>query len=227
MSVEPKVTNQSTKTQVKESPSWILNYNLISGSLWSFILLNIIAVSCFYSTYELFDLTSIWTIIVQSLAIVEIYNSAVGNVKSPVLTTLMQVSSRLLLVFGIFTALPQSPANIHWSYITLTIAWSVTETMRYYYYAANIISNGNPPSYMKWFRYNSFIILYPMGISSECIMIYKSLNEAELVYGLWYKWFLIGCLLTYIPGSYTLFTYMLKQRSKVMKQLKSDKKKSS
>lgn len=58
-----------------------------------------------------------------------------------------------------------------------------------------------------------------MGISSEVSIIYKSLDEAQFVYGAVYKYFLIACLAIYVPGSYTLYSYMLKQRKKQMKKL--------
>ncbi|KAG7731132.1 hypothetical protein KL948_003412 [Ogataea haglerorum] len=183
------------------SPSWIVNYNIISGALWSFVLVNTLLVAVLYSGYEVFDLTSTWNTLIQCCAVVEIYNSAVGNVRSPLVTTVMQVASRLLLVIGIFTILPDSPANAHWSYITMITAWAISEIIRYYYYAVNILSEGNPPAILKWLRYNAFLILYPVGISSECTMIYKSLDEAALAVGEWYKWFLIACLAVYVPGS--------------------------
>ncbi|KAH3670569.1 hypothetical protein OGAPHI_001084 [Ogataea philodendri] len=200
------------------SPSWIVNYNIISGALWSFVLVNTSLVAILYSGYEIFDLTATWNTLIQCLAVTEIYNSAVGNVRSPLVTTVVQVSSRLLLVIGIFTVLPDSPANAHWAYISMITAWSISEIIRYYYYAANILSEGNPPQTLKWLRYNAFLILYPIGISSEWTMIYKSLDEAALSVGDWYKWFLVVCLGIYFPGAYVMYTHMLKQRRKEAKK---------
>lgn len=201
------------------SPMWITNYNLLSGGLWAFILLNTIITAIFFGQPEMFTLTNNWVVLVQCCAVVEIYNSAVGNVKSPLLTTVMQVASRLLIVLGIFKALPYSPGNYHWVYITLCIAWSTTETVRYYYYAAKLLTHDNTPKKLTWLRYSLFTVLYPMGISSEVSIIYKSLDEAQFVYGAVYKYFLIACLAIYVPGSYTLYSYMLKQRKKQMKKL--------
>lgn len=216
-----------TAKKPSEPPSWIANYNITSGCLWSFILVKTIATSIWYGQPELFYSTSNWVTVIQCGAIIEIYNSLVGNVKSPVMTTIMQVASRLLLVVGIFQVLPYSPGNFNWSYITLSIAWSVTEIIRYYYYAANILSKGNPPVLLTWLRYNTFIILYPMGIGSECYIIFLSLEEAFYSVGKWYMIFLILCLAAYVPGSFVLYTYMMKQRKKVMRKLAGENEKVS
>ncbi|QPG76816.1 hypothetical protein FOA43_004210 [Brettanomyces nanus] len=207
----------------QDPPAWIANYNLISGSLWSFILVNTAVSSVFFGQPQIFDLTSTLLTLIQLCAIIEIYNSVVGNVRSPLFTTIMQGASRLLIVLGIFQALPDSPGNYHWVYISLSVAWSTTEIIRYYYYAAKLLSNNHPPALLTWLRYNTFIILYPIGISSEVTIIFKSLEEAEFVYGPGYKYFLILCLIAYIPGSYILYSYMLKQRSKEMKRLGEEK----
>lgn len=51
-------------------------------------------------------------------------------------------------------------------------------------------------------RYNTFYVLYPLGISSECLMVYKALGPAgELVSPL-YRWFLIAVLGIYVPGEF-------------------------
>lgn len=45
-------------------------------------------------------------------------------------------------------------------------------------------------------------MLYPLGISSECLMVYKALGPAgELVSPL-YRWFLIAVLGIYVPGEF-------------------------
>lgn len=160
----------------------------------------------------------------------------------------MQVASRLLLTWGIAYNFPQttkySPA-----YSTMLLAWSVTELIRYSYFVFLLGSSGVPrlwtwlryvPSHfisptrrcilyivMTRFtecliRYNTFFVLYPLGVASECWLVYSAIPPASKIderygYALW------GILATYIPGFYTLFTHMLKQRSKVMKAAKTEK----
>jgi very-long-chain (3R)-3-hydroxyacyl-CoA dehydratase len=72
-----------------------------------------------------------------------------GLVRSPVTTTLMQVASRLLLVWGVvdqFPSVANSPA-----YVTMLTAWGVTEIVRYYFYMLAL--RGAVPGFMNWLRY--------------------------------------------------------------------------
>lgn len=199
-------------------------YNNISASLWTVVLGNTFFGGLLLGPL-LFDKTSRILTVIQTLALVEVYNSIVGNVRSPVLTTLMQVASRLLVVWGIFTLLPDSPANTSAAYITLCVSWSITEIVRYLFYSQSIVTNGNPPKLLTWLRYNLFFVLYPLGVGSELTMICLSLDTAESQVGSWYKWLLIASMLSYIPGFPVLFGHMLKQRKKVMKTLYSKKQK--
>jgi hypothetical protein len=65
-------------------------------------------------------------------------------------------------------------------------------------------------------RYNTFMVLYPLGISSECWLVYQAIAPASQIderlgYALW------AILAIYVPGSYILFTHMLKQRRRIQK----------
>lgn len=203
----------------KGSPSpkrWLIAYNSISASLWSIILFNTIFLGVSVGQPFLFIKTNMITTLIQTLAVIEIYNSAAGYVKSPLFTTVTQIFSRLLLVWGIMQALPESPANYHWVYISLCLSWSITEIIRYSYYAANLANPDAIPAWLVWLRYTTFYVLYPTGVSSEMYMIYLSLDSASKVYGLWARYALIAILYTYGPGFYMLYTYMIKQRKKVL-----------
>jgi very-long-chain (3R)-3-hydroxyacyl-CoA dehydratase len=85
-------------------------------------------------------------------------------------------------------------------------------------------------------RYNTFYVLYPIGISSECILIWKALKPAVTLHPL-YQWFLVAMLVIYVPGttplltdeigilngpdqpnhtgSYIMYTHMIAQRQRV------------
>lgn len=74
----------------------------------------------------------------------------IGVVRAPVFTTLMQVASRFLLVWGIAYHFPQttqySPA-----YSSMLVAWSVTEIIRYSYFVFVIAGKG-VPAFVTWLR---------------------------------------------------------------------------
>lgn len=51
-------------------------------------------------------------------------------------------------------------------------------------------------------RYNTFYVLYPVGISSECALAFKALSPAEEFHPL-YWWFIVAVLAIYVPGMST------------------------
>lgn len=208
--------SQFTTEQSKHPKRWLIAYNSISSSLWLLVLFNTLFLHRFLGPILLFEKLRIFLIFVQSLALIEVVNSATGVVRSPLFTTASQVASRLLIVLGIFLVLPYSPANYHWVYVSLNVSWAVTEIVRYSYYALNLKDPENVPYVLTWLRYTLFYVLYPAGVASEVSIIYLSLGEAEKAVGSWYRYFLTAILFTYPPGLYTLYTYMIKQRKKVL-----------
>lgn len=204
------------KAPAAHPKKWLIAYNSISASLWSIVLFNTVFLGALLGQPHLFDKTNVVLTLVQLCAVVEIVNSVTGVVKSPVFTTVSQVLSRLLIVLGIMQLLPDSPANHHWVYTTLTLSWAVTEIVRYSYYAANLKDAASVPYWLTWLRYSLFYVLYPTGVASEVSMIYMSLGAAKETVGAWYLWLLFAILFTYPPGLYTLYTYMIRQRKKVL-----------
>lgn len=220
------MSSTAKTTSIEKPPKkWLIAYNSISSSLWSVVFFNTIFLGSLLGQPLLFEKTNFILTAVQCCAVVEIFNSAFGIVKSPIVTTTTQVFSRLLIVIGILQLLPNSPANTHWVYITLNLSWSITEIIRYAYYASNLANPSQVPHILTWLRYSTFWVLYPTGVSSELAMIYLSLDEARNVYGDVCYYSLIVIMLTYAPGFYTLYTYMIKQRKKVLGTPSSNEKK--
>ncbi|KAH6724021.1 protein-tyrosine phosphatase-like protein [Leptodontidium sp. MPI-SDFR-AT-0119] len=107
----------------------------------------------------------------------------------------MQVASRLLLVWGVVDTFPFLAKSA--GYSSMLIAWSVTEVVRYSYFVFTL--SGYSPGFISWLRYNLFYVLYPLGISSECWLIYKAIEPAkEIRQEL--AWLLQLILFVYVPG---------------------------
>lgn len=106
----------------------------------------------------------------------------------------MQVSSRLLLIWAVVNRYPSATAPSPF-YSFMLLAWSVTEVIRYSYFVWNLQGKG-VPGFVTWLRYNTFYVLYPIGISSECMLVWKASMVAErpLQLVLW------GVLGVYVPG---------------------------
>lgn len=219
-----KNNNMSNKKTISAFSPLAL-YNLISAIGWSYILYSVIFNYPKLGQPLFFIKTKSIVTLVQCGAIIEILNSILGIVRSPILTTIAQVASRLLVVIGIFQLLPESENAQKLPYITLLFAWSITEIVRYMFYFFTLTVKNGAPKCLIYLRYNLFWILYPTGVTSELLIIYSSLNWAQSKFCVWYKWTLIGSMLTYIPGLPMLFLHMVAQRKKVMKSLRETHKK--
>lgn len=112
----------------------------------------------------------------------------------------MQVSSRLLLVWPIVNVFPQLATSPIYS--SMLLAWSVTEVIRYSYFALAV--SGFQPKLVTWLRYNTFFVLYPLGISSECFLIFKAIEPARALRPE-FAWGLIAILVIYVPGEPSSF----------------------
>ncbi|KAH6914156.1 protein tyrosine phosphatase [Coprinopsis sp. MPI-PUGE-AT-0042] len=164
------------------------------------------------------------TTFVQSFALLEVVHALLGWVRSPVTTTTMQVASRLFLVWGITTQFPETHANP--IYASMVFAWSVTEVIRYTFYALNLL--GINSSLLVWLRYTTFYVLYPLGASSEAFLTLATLPQTILPTYLHSfppkpieKWsidqYARGILfLIWWPGLYAMYSYMIGQRRKVL-----------
>lgn len=119
-----------------------------------------------------------------------------GVVPAPVFTTAMQVASRLFLMWAICYPFPHLNASAVYS--SMLCAWSTTEVIRYSYFALKQVEA--VPGWLHWLRYSAFLILYPIGISSEVAMTVKALLGPAADLAPWYPYALGAVLLSYIPG---------------------------
>ncbi|KAH7354131.1 tyrosine phosphatase-like protein [Plectosphaerella cucumerina] len=208
------------KAPKRSSPvknAYLILYNAVSAVAWLVVLGRTVAVFSSRGPSFVPLVVADWTRWTQTAAGMEILHSLFGIVRSPFLTTLMQVLSRFLLVWGVvfpFPWLAQSPV-----YSSMLLAWSITEVIRYSYFALNL--SGLQPKALVWLRYNTFFVLYPIGILSECTLVYMAAEPLKM-FGELAPYISYIILAIYVPGSYVLYTYMMKQRSKVMRSLRAE-----
>lgn len=160
----------------------------------------------------------------QTLAILEVFHAMLGLVRSPVGTTLMQITSRVTLVWPILHVCASARSSV--GVPMLLVAWSVTEVVRYSFYALGLFNA--VPYFLTWIRYTFFIVLYPLGVTGELLTLIGSLPEVaekrhfslempnSLNMAISFYWILIGCALLYIPGFPQLYLYMFAQRRKLL-----------
>jgi len=153
---------------------------------------------------------------VQSLAALEVLHVLVGLVRSPLPTTLMQVSSRLILVWAIVARFPLTHSNPF--YTTMVLAWSLTEVPRYVYYALGLLGV-DAPSWLTWLRYSTFYVLYPIGAGSEALVALSTISEwqnGQYLNWVLEDWIKAGMVFIWIPGLYVMYTHMIRMRRKVL-----------
>ncbi|KAK5725772.1 hypothetical protein LTR15_003962 [Elasticomyces elasticus] len=214
---------------------YLILYNFVSAILWSVVLgrsLLIAGLHGYGSVHAGVGEFTKWT---QTLAALEIVHAAIGTlcrlrsvhgmntdmvaglVRAPLMTTVMQVASRFLLVWGVVFFFPTTTSQSR-AYTSMLLAWSVTEVVRYSYFAISL-GYGKVPERLIWVRYNAFFALYPIGISSECWLVWQSRAPGVKRWGTRWEWFCWAVLFIYVPGAYILFTHMMAQRRKVMRSL--------
>ncbi|KAK7422415.1 hypothetical protein QQX98_001694 [Neonectria punicea] len=211
-----------TAAPPKRQPSvlnkaYLILYNFASAVAWTVVLGRTVSMLGLRGPQFVYLGVGEWTKWTQTVAAMEILHSLLGVVRAPLHTTLAQVASRLLLVWPIVDAFPRLALQ-SW-YSSMLIAWSTTEVIRYSFFTLSL--SGVQPRFLAWLRYTTFYVLYPIGITSECALILQSIEPARALNPS-YPLVLYGILVIYVPGSFMLFTHMMKQRSKVMRYLKAE-----
>ncbi|CAD5230291.1 unnamed protein product [Bursaphelenchus okinawaensis] len=210
---------------MKVSDLYLFGYNAVQVLGWGSVLVKtvsgLLAGNSFTALYENVE----WELqVFQTAAVMEIIHSLVGLVRSPVMTTVTQVFSRVFVLWAIMYKVPSSRASF--GVPMLLIAWSVTEVIRYSYYALNLVNA--VPYVLTWARYSFFIALYPLGASGEVITMLSALkeidqkkhftvempNSANIGFSFYYVVILLA--LYYLPGFPQMYFYMFGQRKKVL-----------
>ncbi|GAB0092336.1 Very-long-chain (3R)-3-hydroxyacyl-CoA dehydratase [Sergentomyia squamirostris] len=205
---------------------YLILYNVGQVLGWSYMLYQLVA----YYTIDSGSGKSLWdylyltVIIFQNAAVLEIVHAAIGIVPSNVIITTFQVLSRVMVVCGVVMATPT--AKVSPGLPLALLAWSVTEIIRYGYYALNLIKN--VPSIVTWLRYTTFIALYPIGVTGELLCFYWAQDYAKS-HGVWsmempnrwnatfsYFYFLWLVMLLYIPLFPQMYLHMFAQRRKIL-----------
>lgn len=215
------------------SQRYLLAYNGICFLLWTIVTLRALVLIPVLSSHDklhglfdaLFPLLK-WT---QTIALLEIVHALVGLVRASPFTTAMQVFSRILVVWLALDRYPEIVSTTtSWGKSTagsttgpiafsgILVAWGITEVIRYGFFVWKTMVSEQIPSLLTWLRYNTFFVLYPIGISSECLLMYLSLGPAAKE-GKNLDLFFKIVMFIYVPGSYVLYTHMMTQRRKVLR----------
>lgn len=198
--------------------AYLVLYNAASASAWAIVLFRVVSSllqhqdpSAVAPTVDSFARTT------QTFAVMEILHALTGPypppplprfpanpplrpgvVPAPVFTTIMQVFSRLVLVWGIAQPFPQLTASAWYS--SMLVAWATTEVVRYSFFVLKQVEA--VPAWLNWLRYSGFLVLYPVGISSEVAMIVKAVAGPAGELTDEYPLVLMSILGLYVPGEF-------------------------
>jgi len=228
-----KSTTQKQSSSSKLTTVYLLIYNSILTIGWTLILYETVrrvitynSLSDFWDCYGLWVAIEVPLKICQTAAFLEVIHAMFGLVRSNPVIVFVQIISRVFLVWGVANYIPHAQLSI--GILLAVTAWSITEIIRYAYYALNLFQAS--PQWLTWCRYSFFIVLYPLGVTGELVTIiratrtiypeyirnrYSILLPNKFNFGFDYFYFLIVVLLayTYFP---TMYTHMFKQRDKTL-----------
>jgi very-long-chain (3R)-3-hydroxyacyl-CoA dehydratase len=226
-------TPPRSRTPSSPTQKYLLAYNALCLILWSTVTLRaILLIPTLTALGQLENLLPAlfpllkWT---QTIALLEVVHAVIGLVRASPFTTAMQVASRILLVWVVLELFPQIvvKTNIFGrseagsttgpvAFSGILLAWGITEIIRYGFFVWKAAISERVPPILTWLRYSTFFVLYPIGISSECLLMYLALEPAAKQ-GKGVDLLLKIVLFIYVPGSYILFTHMMAQRRRVIK----------
>ncbi|KAI0130525.1 phosphatase-like protein [Xylariales sp. AK1849] len=171
--------------------SYLLAYNAVSFLLWGRLLFN--TLSALPTAYTQSHLRGLYTDLLpllagtQSLALLEVLHAALGLVGASPLTAALQIGGKNLVVWTVMVRFPEiiigkdgdeQDALGIWAFWGCVLAWGCSEVVRYGYFVIQLYS-GDTPDWLKWLRYNAFLVLYPVGMLSEAALVYLALTQVS------------------------------------------------
>ena len=192
--------------------AYFVVYNFANLLGWSWLLYTAITHLSTKFHFSLAYNTIDYLRIIQTVAVLEPLHALVLHTN--VMNTVMQVASRLLIVWGPHYMWQSEEIRMHFSYSVLLMAWSTAEIIRYGFYFTKEM--GFNSYVMTYLRYTGFIVLYPIGVAMEVLTLYQVTLQDHR-----FNWILYAIMSSYIPGLYILYTHMLRQRKKILSPKKN------
>ena len=157
--------------------AYLFVYNVVSLLGWAYCLFfTLQSFAQGRSAGQLWEDIGVVLTYTQSLAGMEILHSLFRFVRSPLLSTFIQVMSRVLIVW--YYMVPAEACHHHWSLYLMVTSWCIIEVVRYTFYGLLIALNNKVervPHALFWLRYNLYNVLYPTGITGELVQMYVAL----------------------------------------------------
>lgn len=187
--------------------------NVVSLAVWSYLLL-VVGVPLFTdrNAFLISDITTLVYILrgVQLFQICDILLILLGKSKGSIMGAFFQILGR-----NIVTLVFISPESHRLRFAAVVILWAMADVNRYLYY---LFKNNLLTGFL---RYNSFIILYPLGVYSEMMVINDFLKINSETISEAYVYIVRFIQGSIILGMVFLYRYMLNSRKKYLKTLET------
>ncbi|GAQ80450.1 3-hydroxyacyl-CoA dehydratase PASTICCINO 2 [Klebsormidium nitens] len=204
---------------------YLILYNMILAGGWTLVLVKAIEALRTSGPETCIEACIPALQVFQTLAILEIFHSLFGIVRSPLFSNIVQVFSRVFVLWAIVYSFPEVRTSVFGS--SLCIAWALSEIIRYVFYALKE-ALGEAPYIVLWLRYTLFIVLYPVGAGSEVVLTVLALpfvaaskkfsypmpNRLNFAFDFYPV--ACGVLFSYLYGFPFMYTHMLVQRKKAL-----------
>lgn len=185
---------------------YLAAYNFIAFVFWALYL-------AFYFTggFQMNSINLFLLNMAQGMAVLEILHVIAKWVKSPVVSTSVQVFSRILILvlINVFIQNYSTLFVFTTGVKIVSIAWGVTELVRYSLYFLSLF--GKQPAALLWMRYSFFIVLYPLGVTGEWFILVTPTVTNGIAFTA-YNIFLAASVFSYGYYFPVLYKYMWAQR---------------
>ncbi len=185
---------------------YLAAYNFVAFVFWALYL-----TFYFLSGFQMNSTNLLLLNIAQGMAVLEILHVVIKWVKSPLVSTSVQVFSRILILILINIFLQNHAALFvfDWGVKIVSVAWGITELVRYSLYFLSLF--GKQPAALLWMRYSFFIVLYPLGVTGEWLILITPLVANGFALNA-YNLFLGASVFSYGYYFPVLYKYMWAQR---------------
>jgi very-long-chain (3R)-3-hydroxyacyl-CoA dehydratase len=122
----------------------------------------------------------------------------------------MQVASR---IFISIVCIENAKVYTNWSHAVVILSWGLADILRYAFYTFSLINVNGAPRFLRWLRYNVFLILYPSGAIGEMYLLYLTWKKWKSSSPLW-NYGLITLMVIWLPCLIVMYRHMLLQRSR-------------
>ena len=193
----------SKETSTTASTTYLKLYNTLSLILWSILTIRITYTFTKHGNVGIFEHNHVQTRNTQLLALLEIAHALIGIVKAPLLPVTFQVGGRLAVVallesqYGHRIMADSRLGQVHQAaFYAMVIAWSYADIIRFSYFLSSKDTHG----WLTWFRYSAFVLLYPVGLTTEAWIVYfGAVKQAQSPVWVVTAWIWLGL---YVPGEY-------------------------